>query len=259
MHEISGTLPRPDGHRMAYRKLDGRAPAVLWLGGFASDMAGTKAQALARWAARTGNAFVRFDYFGHGASSGAFRDGTITRWRQDALAALDELTSGPAVVVGSSMGGWIACLLALARPERIGGLVLVAPAADFTEMLIRPRLSAVQQAELMKAGLLTLTSAYEARGLQISKTLIEDGARWSILQGPVGITAPVRTLHGERDEEVPWRHGLELHQAIESNDAVFTLVGDGDHRLSRPQDLRRLISAVEELAELTPQGVGGET
>jgi pimeloyl-ACP methyl ester carboxylesterase len=232
---------------VAFRKLEGRSPAVLWLGGFASDMAGTKAQAMAAWAGRRGRAFVRFDYFGHGASSGEFRDGTITRWRQDALAVLDELTTGPVVLVGSSMGGWIACLLALARPGRIGGLVLIAPAADFTERLIWPRLSEVQRTRVTREGLVTLRSSYEPRGLAISKALIEDGARWSILQGPVGIKAPVRILQGERDEDVPWRHALALHQAIESDDAVFTLIKDGDHRLSRPQDLERLIGAVEEL------------
>jgi pimeloyl-ACP methyl ester carboxylesterase len=244
--EISGTLARPDGHKLAFRRFPGRQPQALWLGGFASDMTGTKAQALAGWAARTGRGLLRFDYFGHGASSGRFEDGTITRWRQDALAVLDELISGEVVLVGSSMGGWIACLVALARPERVKALVLIAPAADFTEALIRPRLSAGERDRMAREGLVTLPSAYEPGGLGISRALMEDGARWSILPGPVGIKAPVRVLHGGADDDVPWRHGLELFQAIESPDAVFTLIKDGDHRLSRAQDLDRLIAEVEE-------------
>ena len=249
MAEISGFLPRPDGHRLAFRRIEGAGPWVIWFGGFASDLTGTKAQALADWAARTGRGFVRFDYFGHGESSGAFEDGTITRWRQDALAALDELTAGKAVIVGSSMGGWIACLAALARPERIKALVLIAPAADFTEKLIRPALSAAARRAIETAGVWRLPSSYEAQGLSISRALLDDGARWSILRGPVGIAAPVQVLQGGRDEDVPWRHALELFNALESQEAVFTLIKDGDHRLSRPQDLARIVAAVEAAAD----------
>jgi len=245
MAEISGHLPRPDGHRLAFRKLEGAGPCVLWFGGFASDLTGTKAQALSDWALAAGRSFIRFDYFGHGGSSGAFQEGTITRWRQDALAVIDELAVGEVVIVGSSMGGWIACLAALARPERIGALVLIAPAADFTEALIRPSLSAQARREIETTGVWRLPSSYEAAGIPVSRGLLEDGARWSILQGPVGITAPVQILQGGRDEDVPWRHALELFQALESQRAVFTLIKDGDHRLSRPQDLARLIAAVE--------------
>src|SRR6185369_4538762 len=140
MSEESGFLPRPDGARLAWRRVAGEDPTVVWLGGFNSDMAGTKAQALADWAQAAGRAYVRFDYFGHGESSGAFADGTITRWRADALAVLDELVDGPALLVGSSMGGWIACLTALAQPERVAAMVLVAPAPDFTEKLMKPEI-----------------------------------------------------------------------------------------------------------------------
>lgn len=246
MSETSGVITRPDGNRLAFRSIDGAGPTVVWLGGFGSDMTGTKAQALADWASRSGRAFLRFDYFGHGQSSGAFVEGTIGRWREDALAALDELTQGSAVLVGSSMGGWIACLLALARPERVRALVLIAPAADFTERLTRPALPAAALEEINTRGFWTRPSPYEPDGLPISRALMEDGAQWSILPGPVAIDVPVRVLQGGRDEDVPAVHALELFGAIRSEDAVFTLIKDGDHRLSRPQDLTRLLQAVEE-------------
>ena len=246
MDETIATLDRA-GERLAYRRVQGAGPTVVWLGGFASDMAGTKAQALADWAAAAGRAFLRFDYFGHGESSGDFRQGTIGRWLQDGLAVLDELTEGPAVLVGSSMGGWLACLAALARPGRIKGLVLIAPAADFTERLVWPKLTDEQRRQIEEEGVWERASPYEPGGIPITRALIEDGALWSILPGPVEITAPVRVLQGGRDEDVPWGHALELFQALTSEDAVFTLVRDGDHRLSRPQDLERLVAAVEEL------------
>ena len=247
MSNTSGFLQNA-GEQLAFERIPGAGPDVVWLGGFGSDMTGTKAQALADWAEASGRSFVRFDYSGHGRSSGDFRAGTITRWRQDALAVLDQLTSGPAVLVGSSMGGWIACLIALARPERVAALVLVAPAADFTDKLIWPQLSAEQRRQIETEGVWVRPSPYEPGGLAITRALIEDGARWSILPGPVGVRAPVRVLQGGRDEDVPWAHALELYQAIESEDAVFSLIRDGDHRLSRPQDLTRLLAAVEEAA-----------
>ena len=255
MSKTSGFVQHSGDDRLAYERIEGRGPWVVWLGGFGSDMAGTKAQALAAWAERSGRSFLRFDYFGHGRSDGDFRDGTITRWREDALAVLDRLTEGPAVLVGSSMGGWIACLVALARRERISALALIAPAADFTDKLIWPSLSAGQRREIQDKGVWVRASPNEPDGLPITRALIEDGARWSILPGPVGITAPVRVLQGGRDEDVPWAHALELFHALESEDCVFTLVRDGDHRLSRPQDLNRLIATVEEAAALPASSI----
>jgi pimeloyl-ACP methyl ester carboxylesterase len=246
MTETAGFLRRPDGERVAWRRVDGRGPAVVWLGGFRSDMAGTKAQALAEWAQAKGQAYVRFDYFGHGESSGDFAKGTITRWRADALAVLDELTGGEAVLVGSSMGGWIACLAAMAAPERIRSLALVAPAPDFTEKLMVPEIPPEGRAALDRDGVWLRPSLY-GEPYPITRALLEDGARWSILPGPVPIEAPVRILQGAEDPDVPWRHALELAQAIKSADLVFSLIKDGDHRLSRPQDIWRLIAAVEEL------------
>lgn len=244
--EITGRL---DGAGIAWRRVTGRGPTLLWLGGFRSEMSGTKAGALAAWAAVEGRDFLRFDYFGHGASEGRFEDCDITRWRGDVLAVLDTLTEGPVILVGSSMGGWLACLVALARPSRIGGLVLIAPAADFTERLIAPSLPREARTALRRDGAWRRPSAYDPDGYLITRQLLEDGARWSILPGPIPIAAPVRILQGGADAEVPWRHALDLALAIKNDDVVFSLIRDGDHRLSRPQDLGRLTAFAAELAD----------
>jgi len=247
MPETSGKLERPDGEWIAWRRVDGQGPTVVWLGGFRSDMAGTKAQALADWARAEGRAYVRFDYLGHGESSGDFQGkGTITRWREDALAVLDELALGPVVLVGSSMGGWLACLAALARPERVCALVLIAPAADFTSRLVEPHLDPAARAALATDGVWLRPSAYGDPD-PFTRALLEDGARWSILPGPIPIEVPVRILQGGEDPDVPWPHALELAQAIKGPDLVFTLIKDGDHRLSRPQDIARMLAAVGEI------------
>jgi pimeloyl-ACP methyl ester carboxylesterase len=245
MAETAGRLLRPDGNTLAWKRVEGRGPCVVWLGGFASDMGGTKAEALAEWAATTGRAYLRFDYFGHGASTGVFEEGTIGRWRDDVLAVIDELTEGPLVLVGSSMGGWLACLAALARPARVAALVLIAPAADFTDKLMAPNLPPEAHEALAKEGVWRRPSPYEDGGYLIAKTLLDEGRTWSLLPGPVEIGCPVRILQGGADPDVPWRHALSLAEAIASEDVVFTLIKDGDHRLSRPQDLARLIAMVE--------------
>jgi pimeloyl-ACP methyl ester carboxylesterase len=247
MSETSGLLARPDGERLAWRRVAGTAPTVVWLSGYRSDMTGTKAEALADWAKAHGRGCVRFDYLGHGESSGDFvRDGSITRWREDALAVIDELTEGPLVLVGSSMGGWIACLAAMARPQRIQGMVLIAPAPDFTSKLMPLAIPPEGQAAIREHGVWMQPSEYGDPN-PITRTLLEDGARWSILDAPVPIEAPVRILQGGADPDVPWRHALELAQALKSDDVVFTLIKDGDHRLSRPQDIARLLAAVGEV------------
>jgi pimeloyl-ACP methyl ester carboxylesterase len=247
MSETRGELERPDGERLAFRGVAGEGPTVVWLGGFRSDMTGTKAEALADWAKGAGRAYVRFDYFGHGESSGDFRQGTITRWREDALAVIDELTEGPLVLVGSSMGGWIACLAAMARPERLRALVLIAPAPDFTSKLMPLAIQPEGMAAILEDGVWMQPSEYGDPN-PITRTLLEDGARWSILDASVPIEAPVRILQGGEDPDVPWRHALELAQALKSADVVFTLIKDGDHRLSRPQDIERLVAAAGEVA-----------
>jgi pimeloyl-ACP methyl ester carboxylesterase len=250
MTEDLGHL-QTDGARLAWRRNPGCGPTLLWLGGFRSEMSGTKAQALAGWAEATGRDFLRFDYFGHGVSEGAFEDGTITRWRGDVLAIIDRLTEGPIVLVGSSMGSWLACLTALARPGRVAGLLLIAPAADFTERLLKPELGRDALAQIRRRGVWRRPSEYDPQGYPITRALLEDGARWSILPGPIPIEAPVRILQGGADPDVPWRHALDLALAINSEDLVFSLIRNGDHRLSRPQDLARLLASAEELAGLS--------
>ncbi|HQT52672.1 MAG TPA: alpha/beta hydrolase [Phenylobacterium sp.] len=246
MSEETGFLARPDGEQVAWGKVAGAGPTVVWLGGFRSDMAGTKAQAIAEWAQATGRAYVRFDYFGHGESSGDFAQGTITRWREDALAVLDELTEGPLVLVGSSMGGWISCLAAAVRAEWRNAMMLIVPAPEFTEKLMTPEIDAAGREALARDRVWMRPSDY-GDPYPITANLLEDGARWSILPGPVPIQAPVRILQGGADPDVPWRHALELAQALNSDDVVFSLIKDGDHRLSRPQDLARLLAALEEV------------
>ncbi|MFA5122614.1 alpha/beta hydrolase [Zavarzinia sp.] len=243
-------LGRGDDHWIAYHTAAGKSPGVLFLGGFKSDMTGTKATALDEFCRRTGRSFTRFDYFGHGASSGKFTDGTIGRWRDDALAVLDQVTQGPQVVVGSSMGGWIANLLTVARPERVAGLITLAAAPDFTHRLIETRLTQAQREALARDGFVTDPSAYDPDGYQITRSLIEEGRNHLILDRPVAIRCPVRLIHGDSDADVPWSLSAELLGRLESADATLTLVKGADHRLSNPADIARMEQAVEELAAL---------
>lgn len=233
---------------LAYEAAPGAGPTVVWLGGFRSDMTGTKAEALAAWARRRARAFLRFDYSGHGASGGRFEDGSIGAWRADALAALDHKSEGPLVLVGSSMGGWIALLAALARPERVKALVLIAPAPDFTERLMWPSLPAEAQSAIADTGVWLRPSAYGDGPYPITRTLIEDGRRWLLLDRPIPFHGPVRILHGQADPDVPWRLSLELAERLASPDVALSFIKDGDHRLSRPQDIARLLAAVEDSA-----------
>ncbi|MBS0362191.1 MAG: alpha/beta hydrolase [Proteobacteria bacterium] len=249
MTETCGKLERGDGEWLAWRRVLGEGPTLVWLGGFRSDMAGTKAQALADWALANGRAYLRFDYLGHGESSGDFQaKGTITRWREDTLAVIDDLTEGPLVLIGSSMGGWIACLAAMARLDRVAAMALIAPAPDFTEKLMGPEIPEHGRADLAANGVWFRPSDY-GDPYPITRQLLEDGARWSILGSePVPIEVPVRILQGGEDPDVPWRHALELALALKGQDVVFSLIKDGDHRLSRPQDIERMLGVVSELA-----------
>lgn len=237
-------LAAPDGLRIAYAATAGTQPGVLFCGGFKSDMTGTKALALEAAAQARGCGFVRFDYMGHGQSDGAFLDGSIGRWKDDTLAVLDRVCRGPTVIVGSSMGGWLATLAAIARPDRVAGLVLVAPALDFTEDLMWAQMTPEQRATLQRDGILREPSEYSAEPYEYTLKLIEDGRRHCILKNGVGVDAPVRILQGMNDPDVPWRHAVKTIEAFTGGDTRLTLIRDGDHRLSRPQDLDLLTETV---------------
>lgn len=243
-------LARDDGATIAYHRLSGKGPGVVFLTGFMSDMTGTKALALEELCKARGQAFLRFDYRGHGASSGAFKDGCIGDWAQDALWALDRLTEGPQLLVGSSMGGWIMLLAALQRPERLAGLVGIAPAPDFTESLIWPELTADQKQAVLDQGFVEIPSQYGEQPYVISKRLIEDGRNHLLLdRAPLPIRVPVRIIQGMKDTDVPWRTALAIKEALESTDIEVTLVKEGGHRLSEPQDLLRLTRTVAALLD----------
>jgi pimeloyl-ACP methyl ester carboxylesterase len=232
---------------IAFHQSPGSLPGVIFLGGFQSDMTGTKALALETWAAARGRTMTRFDYQGHGASSGDFTDGTIGKWANDALAVLDQVTRGPQVLVGSSMGGWIMLLVALARPERVAGLVGIAPAPDFTEDLIWDRLEPADRATLVETGRVLLPSEYSEQPYPITWSLIEEARSHLLLRGSIGWRGPVRLIHGMNDPDVPWETSLRLAERLESNDVRVTLVKDGDHRLARAQDIELICRAVGEL------------
>jgi pimeloyl-ACP methyl ester carboxylesterase len=243
-----GWLDRPGLPHLAFNRLTGRGPGVVFLSGFASDMTGTKASALAEAAEADGHAFLRFDYRGHGASEGRLEDGAIGDWFADALAMFDRMTEGPQIVVGSSMGGWIAILLALARPERIRALVGIAAAPDFTERLVAERLTAAQRAHLEQDGVIWNPSQY-GDPLPLTRRLIEDGRKHLVLDRPIPFAGPIRLLHGQRDPDVPWELSLALASRMAAEDVRITLIKDGDHRLSRPADIALLVDTVAELAE----------
>jgi pimeloyl-ACP methyl ester carboxylesterase len=241
---------------IAYRRTAGRNPGLVFLGGFRSDMTGIKATSLEAWAKRQGRAFVRFDYQGHGASGGEWEQGSIGQWRDDALAVLDRLTEGPQILIGSSMGGWIALLLALARPDRVAGLLGVAPAPDFTERMIRSRLGPDQRAALERDGRFIAPSAYDPAGYPITRHLLEEARAHLLLPGPIPIACPVRLLHGQRDADIPWRTSLDLADALTGDDVRVVLVKDGDHRLSRDQDIALMLRLAGELADQAAAAVG---
>jgi pimeloyl-ACP methyl ester carboxylesterase len=240
-------LPRPDGAAIAYHRVQGAAPGIVFLEGSRSNMTGTKALYLDEYCRRRGQAYVRFDYFGHGRSSGDFADDTISRWAEDAVAVVDQLTEGPQILVGSSLGGWIMVLAALARPARIYALVGIAPAPDATEDLLWPRLDEAQRNELLTTGSVTLPSEYDPAGYTYRLSLIEDGKRHLVMRAAIALACPVRLLHGLCDASVPWQTSLRLAEQLASRDVTVTLVKDGDHRLSTAPDLVRLAATLDEL------------
>jgi pimeloyl-ACP methyl ester carboxylesterase len=240
--------------RIAVRARSGSEPGLFWLGGFNSDMKGTKALALDAWAAEHGRACVRFDYSGHGESGGAFIDGTIGRWLEEALAVFEQFCRGPQVVIGSSMGGWMALLLARAIANRdakqatLAGLVLIAPAPDFTEQLMWNAFSDEVREEIRTKGVWMRPSEYgDGTPYPITRALIEEGRNHLLLGSAIEVGCPVRILQGAQDPDVPWRHAFALAHRLPAEDVVLTMIQDGDHRLSRPQDIARIIAAVKEI------------
>lgn len=240
-------LTTPQGRRIAYHRTEGAGPGVVFLGGFRSDMTGTKAMALEDWAGRTGRAFVRFDYSGHGASSEAFLDGCIGDWAEDAVAAITALTQGPQVLVGSSMGGWIALLAAKALPERVAGLLGIAAAPDFTEDSMWAGFSDSQKLALTTSGQLDLPSDYSDAPYVITRKLIEDGRQRLVLREPLPLPMPVRLLQGTADTDVPPAVALRLMDHAESPDLRLTLVKGADHRFSTPDCLALIEAALEDV------------
>ncbi len=243
-----------DGDAIAVRHREGSGPGVMWLGGYRSDMLGTKAERLDQWAVANRRAFTRHDYSGHGESGGAFRDGTISRWANQSLAVMRAFTTGPQVLVGSSMGAWIALRMVeeLARAgeaDRVGALLLLAPAPDFTSELMEPQLSDAQRRELSEKGYLEEASEYSPEPNIYTRALFEDGARNKVMKGRIETGCPVQILQGMEDPDVPHAHAMRLLTHLPDRDVAITLIRDGDHRLSRPQDLSMILHALEGLVE----------
>lgn len=252
MTEISH-LPQPAGYSIAYHHNPGSSdpgpkPGILFCGGFRSDMTGTKAIALEQAASRAGRGFTRFDYFAHGATGGDFAQGSIGRWLEDTLAIIDAVAQGPQILVGSSMGGWLATLAALKRPTRVAGVVLIAPALDFTEDLLLAALTPEQRTALERDGVYREPSQYSDEPYEFHWHLIAEGRKHLLLppnaSGPLDLACPVRILQGMQDPDVPWQHAVRIAENIAQPDTRLTLLKDGDHRLSRPQDIDLLVEAV---------------
>jgi pimeloyl-ACP methyl ester carboxylesterase len=241
-------LTTPQGRHIAYVRQVGQGPGVVFLGGFRSDMTGTKAAFLADWAARQGRAFLRFDYSGHGASGGAFLDGCIGDWAADALAVISALTTGSQVLVGSSMGGWISLLVARAMPERLHGFVGIAAAPDFTEDWDETRLTPQQRSDLATKGHFFEPSDYDPSGYPIGAKLIADGPRQAVLRQPLNLPFPVRLLHGTEDTDVAPSVALRLLAHASSSDMRLTLVKGADHRFSSPECLALIVQAIGEVS-----------
>ncbi len=238
---------------MALRQRAGKGPGVVWLGGFKSDMMSTKASRLDQWAAGAGRAFLRFDYSGHGESDGAFEDGTIGRWLEESVAVIRAATAGPQILVGSSMGGWIALLVArelarLGEAGRLAGMVLIAPAVDFTQTLMWERMSADVQREIIETGRWMRPTEYAPEPYAITRALIEEGREHLLLDGLIRAHCPVHILQGLNDPDVPWRHAMELVHRLAYDPVSVSMVRDGDHRLSREEDIALLLRSVETIA-----------
>jgi len=243
-------LNRNDGSTIAYHRCSGKSPGVVFLTGFKSDMTGGKALALEEHCLQRGQAFLRFDYTGHGQSSGKFEEGCIGQWAEDAIYALDQLTEGPQILVGSSMGGWIMLLAALQRPQRIAGLIGIAAAPDFTEDLIWNAFTDAQKTEMTAQGYVDLPNCYEDQApYRISQKLVEDGRHQLLLGKEIALEMPIRLIQGIKDADVPWSTAARIMEKVTSTDVEVTYVKSGDHRLSEPRDLARLTQTLDGLLD----------
>ena len=247
MTPSSHILARPDGATIDYEEIEGTGPGLVFLHGLNSDRGGTKARALQEHCRTNGRAFLTFDMFGHGESTGIFSHGGIGRWTEDTVAVLDALTSGPQVLIGSSMGGWVMLRAAMECGKRVAGLIGIAAAPDFTEDLIWESMTEDQQRTLLEKGFIEQPNDYDEDPFIISRYLIEDGRSHLVLRNPIDISVPVRLIHGQKDIDVPWKTALRLADILIRDDVDVVLVKDGDHRLSRPQDLQRLCKVVDDL------------
>jgi pimeloyl-ACP methyl ester carboxylesterase len=250
------SLDLAGGRRLAFVHHPGRSPCILFCGGFKSDMTGSKVLSLEKAFVEEGRAFARFDYTGHGRSSGVFEDGTISAWRDDAIAIIDHATEGPLILVGSSMGGWMMVLAALARPERVKGLVGIASAPDFTEDLLWSQATPDQRDVLMREGRWEEPSAYSEAPYVYTRALIEDGRENLVLHAPIPFAGPVHLLHGQADPDVPWQTSLRLADALQSEDVTVELIKSGDHRLSKPHELARILSGTRRVLAALDGEVG---
>ncbi|GEO81011.1 alpha/beta hydrolase [Pararhodospirillum oryzae] len=248
-HSAPSILTLADGATIAYHRTPGKAPGVVFLHGFRSDMTGDKALTVENWCKTKGHACVRFDQRGHGRSSGRFEEGTIGQWAADTVAVLAALTEGPQILVGSSMGGWLMLLAALAGPARIAGLLGIAAAPDFTEDLIAAQLGETERARLEAEGVLPMPGPVGEPPIPLTRALIADGRRHLLLRGPIALSCPVRLLHGREDDSVPWETALRLQERLSGPDVRVTLIKDGGHRLSRPEDLALIARELEALAQ----------
>tara|TARA_B100000029_G_scaffold441907_1_gene460007 strand:- start:1607 stop:2377 length:771 start_codon:yes stop_codon:yes gene_type:complete len=247
MNENTLFLETDRGYSIATRSEVGDPPWIIFLGGFRSDMEGTKAQYLSNWCKKNERAFLRFDYSGHGSSGGLFEEGTISRWTEDTLEVIQAFTEGSCILVGSSMGGWIMLRVALELGDRVSGLLGIAAAPDFTRDLITRDLTLSQRQYLEEHGQITLTSEYDPEGFILKKAFIVNGEECCLLDQPLDIQVPVRLLQGCQDNEVPWRTALQLSKSLEATDVRIQLLKDGDHRLSSPTQLALIGSTLEEL------------
>lgn len=247
MADTPASIACEDGIVIAYHHNSGHAPGVLFCGGFRSDMNGGKATSLSAFCHNRGQQYTRFDYRGHGQSSGVFADSTVGDWLNDAVTILDSVTTGPQIVVGSSMGGWIAFLLARARPNRIAAIITIAPAVDMTRRTLA-NLPDDASRQLRENGVWMRPSKYEPLGYPITEKLLEEGASHNLLNDAITFEGPVRILHGMQDDAVPWSLSLEISDALVSKDVAITFVKDGDHRMSTPADIKRLLNLVGDLS-----------